>query len=176
MRSLFAGPLRVQTYDGTAIVNTATETIVFPNVPIPAETMFHGRRLKITAAGKLSTTGTPTIIFRLRWGGVGGTVLALTEALAMGSGVANVIWRLEATIQCRVDGATGKLIVFGEVKIHTAAGTIVQNVFSVSGFDAPAEVTADVLAAADLALTAQWSAADPANTLTGMDYCVEALN
>lgn len=176
MRSLFVAPLRVQSVDGTAIADTTTETIVFPNVPIPAEFMHNHRRLRLTAAGKLSTTGTPTITFRIRWGGVSGTVIALAEALTNGSGVANVNWRIEATIQCRSDGATGTLIVFGHVVLHTAAGTVVQNVFSVSGYDAPAAVTADVQAAADLSLTAEWSAASASNTLTGMDYCVEAVN
>lgn len=176
MRSAFAGPLRIQSVDGTAIANTTDETIIFPNLPIGAEFMHNHRRLRIEASGKLSTTGTPTIIFRVRWGGVAGTLLAVSETLTNGSGVANVNWRITGTIQCRADGATGKLLFFGELKLHTAAGTVLTNVFSVSGYDAPAEVTADVQAAADLSLTAQWSAASSSNTLTGMDYCVEAVN
>lgn len=176
MRSLFSGPLRVQSADGVAIATSTAETIIFPNVSIPGEFMHNHRRLRITASGKLSTTGTPTMIFRIRWGGVAGTLLALAETLTMGSGVANVNWHLEATIQSRADGATGSLIVFGTLWVHTAAGTVLSNVFSVSGYDAPAAVTADLQAAADLSLTAQWSASDAANTLTGMDYCVEAVN
>lgn len=175
-RSLFPNPLRVQSADGTAIASTASETIIFPNVTIPAEFMHNHRRLRLTASGKLSVTGTPTVIFRIRWGGVAGTLLAAADALTMGSGVSNVIWRLEAEIQCRADGATGTLIVFGTVRVHTAAGTIVEQQFSVAGHDAPAVVTANVFAAAELALTAQWSASDPLNTLTGMDYCLEAVN
>src|SRR3990172_9456954 len=84
--------------DGTAVANTTTETIVFPNVTIPANHMADGRFLIIKAYGKLSTTATPTIIFGLRWGGVAGTLLAVTEALTNGSGVANVNWALEAVI------------------------------------------------------------------------------
>ena len=176
MRSLFTGPLRIQTADGTAIASSTTETIIFPNVPIPAEFMANHRRLRITAHGKLSTTGTPTITFGIRWGGVSGTLLATTEAMTNGSGVSNVNWSINAVIQARADGATGTLITFGEAKLHTAAATVLTNVFSVSGYDAPAVVTADILAAADLSLTATWSANSASNTLTGMDYCVEAVN
>jgi len=56
--------------DGTAVANTTTETIVFPNVTVPANYMADGRALVVKAYGKLSTTVTPTIIFGLRWGGV----------------------------------------------------------------------------------------------------------
>src|SRR3972149_3674106 len=84
--------------DGTAFANTTTETIVFPNVTIPANHMADGRFLIIKAYGKLSTTAPPTIIFGLRWGGVAGTLLAVTEALTNGSGGASVNWALEAGI------------------------------------------------------------------------------
>jgi hypothetical protein len=175
-RSLFRNPLRIQSADGTAIANTTTETIIFPNVTIPAEFMHNHRRLHLRASGKLSTTGTPTITFRLVWGGTSGTDIGVADALTMVTGLSNVIWTIDATIQCRSDGATGTVIVFGNVRVHTAAGTIVEQIFSVAGHDAPAAVTVDVFAAADLALSAQWSAADPSNTLTGMDYCLEAVN
>lgn len=178
MRSLFTGPLRVQSVDGTAVANTTTETIVFPNLVLPTEFMLNHRRLKFEAAGKISSTGSPTITFRNRFGatGVGGTLIGLTEALTAGAGLVNAIWRIKGTIQARADGSTGKLLLFGEVSLHTAAGTLLKNVYSISGFDAPAEVTVDLLAAAELALTAQWNVADVANTLTGMDYCVEVVN
>jgi hypothetical protein len=138
--------------------------------------MADGRALRLKASGKLSTTGTPTITFAIRWGGVAGTLLATTEAITMGSGVTNVNWDLEATIQTRANGSSGKLIVFGKAFIHTATGTVAVNVFGVSGYDAPAEVTVDLTADTALALTADWSAASASNTLTGMTYHLESLN
>lgn len=162
--------------DGTAIANTTTETIIFPNVTIPANYLEDGRVLRVHAAGKLSTTGTPTITFALRWGGVSGTILATTEAITMGSGVTNVNWELDLTIQVRTNGATGTLLAMGSVKIHTATGTVAQNIFGVSGYDAPAAVTVDLTADTALSLTADWSAAGASNTLTGMIYTIEALN
>lgn len=162
--------------DGAAIANTTTETIIFPNVTIPANYMADGRALELTAYGRLSTTATPTITFRLRWGGVAGTLLAVTEAITNGSGVTNVNWEIYAVLQTRTNGATGSLFVMGSATVHTAAGTVVTNIFGVSGFDAPAAVTADLTADTALALTAQWSAASASNTLTGHLYLLKSLN
>lgn len=164
------------TADETPVANTTAETILFKDVTIPANYMADGRVLELKCFGKLSTTATPTIIFGIRWGGVAGTLLAVTEALTNGSGVANVNWSIMALIQTRVNGATGALLVFGHVNLHTAAGTVLENVFSVSGFDAPAQVTADLTADKALSVTATWSAASASNTATGMLYSLRSLN
>jgi hypothetical protein len=164
------------TTDGTAVANTTTETIIFPNVTVPANYMQDGRALRLEAFGRLSTTGTPTITFALRWGGVGGTLLATTEAITNGSGVTNVNWHIRAILQTRTNGATGSLFVTGVAYVHTAAGTVAVNVFGVSGFDAPAAVTVNLTTDQALSLTAAWSAASASNTLTGHNYIVESMN
>ena len=162
--------------DGTAIASTTTETIIFPNVTIPANYLQDGRVLRLRAFGKLSTTATPTITFAIRWGGVAGTVLATTEAITCASGAANTAWSIEAFIQTRANGATGSVICFGDVVVNLTASTNTSGAFSVSGFDAPAAVTVDLTADTALSLTADWSANSASNTLTGMHYTVEALN
>lgn len=164
------------TADGTAVDDTTTEEIIFPNITIPANYMQDGRVLRIRAYGKLSTTGTPTITFAIRWGGVGGTLLATSEAITTASGSANVAWALEAYIQTRSNGATGTLLVIGTVTVNLTASTQTTGVFGVSGFDAPAAVTVDLTADTALSLTADWSAASASNTLTGMLYTGESLN
>jgi hypothetical protein len=170
MRNQWDSVLEYIVADGTAVDDTTTEEVIFPasSFLIPANFMNHHRALAFELYGKLSTTGTPTITFGVRWGGVGGTIIGLSEALTNGSGVANVNWSLKGVIQSRSGGAAGTLLCFGEAKLHTAAGTVLTNVFSVSGYDAPAVVSIDHTAAADLAFTADWSAASASNTLTGM--------
>lgn len=178
-RQFWAEALDTTIADGTAVANTTTETIIFPNVPIPANYMNFGRTLRINAFGRLSTTGTPTITFKLRWGGVAGTTLATTEAITNGSGVTSVNWSIEAFIQNRSNGATGTLFVMGRARVQTNASgdpTVKSHIFSVSGSDLPAAVTVDLTATSDLALTAQWSAASASNTLTGHIYVIEGLN
>lgn len=175
-RQYFQDLLANITADGTAVANTTTETAVHPTLTIPANYMQDGRLLRMRAFGKLSTTGTPTITFAIRWGGAAGTLLATTEALTMGSGVANVNWDIEAYLQVRTNGATGTLLVMGNARVHTSSSANVMNIFGVSGFDAPAAVTVDLTVDTSLALTADWSAASSSNTLTCMIFTVEALN
>lgn len=171
-------PLNYIVADGTAIASTTTETVIFPasSFLIPANYMNHHKALGFELYGKLGTTGTPTMTFTVRWGGVAGTIIGLSEAMTMGSGVTTVNWSLRGLIQSRSNGAAGTLICFGEAKVHTSSSAVVQNVFSVSGYDAPAVVTIDHTAAADLAFTADWSASDAANTLTGMAGHVWSIN
>ena len=175
-RQFFTEALWWATADGTAVANTTTETIIFPNVTIPANYMADGRLLLLRAFGRLSTTGTPTIIFALRWGGVAGTLLATTEALTCASGSVNVAWSIEALIQTRANGAAGSLFVMGDVMLNLTASTNLSGAFGVSGFDAPAAVTADLTADTALSLTADWSAASASNTLTGHLYVGHSSN
>src|SRR3972149_5265859 len=114
-RQFWTEALAWSTADGTAVANTTTETIIFPNVTIPANYMQDGRVLRLRAFGKLSTTATPTITFAIRWGGVAGTLLATSEAITCASGAANTAWSLEALIQTRTNGSTGTLLVIGDV-------------------------------------------------------------
>lgn len=175
-RQYFTEQLAWAVADGTAVANTTTEAIIFPNVTIPANYMNDGRTLRLRAFGKLSTTGTPTMTFAIRWGGVSGTILANTEAITCASGAANTAWSIEAYIQTRTNGSTGTLLVIGDVVVNLTASTNTSGTFGVSGFDAPAAVTVDLTADTALSLTADWSAASASNSLTGMLYTIEALN
>jgi hypothetical protein len=164
------------TADGTAVHTTTTETILVPNVTIPANYMADGRVLRLRAFGKLSTTATPTMTFAIRWGGVAGTLLATTEAITCASGAANTAWSIEAYIQTRSNGATGSLLVVGDVMVNLTASTQTSQGFGVSGFDAPAAVTVDLTADTALSLTGDWSASSASNTITALLYTLEALN
>lgn len=164
------------TQDGTAVANTTTETIMFPNITVPANYLQDGRVLRLRIFGKLSTTGTPTIQFGLRWGGVAGTLLWQSEALTMGSGVTNVNFSIEILLQVRTNGSAGTVMVMGDVSVNTSASANLSQTVSVSGFDAPAAVAIDETADTALSITGKWSAASASNTLTGVFYTLEALN
>lgn len=175
-RQFWSECLAWSTADGTAVANTTTETILMPNVIIPANFMQDGRLLEGKMMGKLSTTGTPTMTWAIRYGDVSGTLLATSEAITMGSGVTTVNWELNFTIQTRSNGATGSLFTSGNLMVHTAAGTVLSNVLSVSGYDAPAAVTVNLTTDWALAVTGDWSAASASNTITAMHYHLSALN
>lgn len=171
------------TADGTAVANTTTETIVFPNVTIPASYMQDGRVLRINAAGRYSTTATPTIRLRLRWGGVAGTVIWDSGTITTAT-VTAALWQVRIMVQTRSNGATGTLFAIGEASIGSAAaptvgsatGAMADGIFGSAGDDTPAAVTVDLTADTALSLTATWSAASASNTATGHIYVGESLN
>lgn len=172
------------TADGTAIANTTTETIIFPNVTIPANYLQDGRVLRLTAYGRHSTTGTPTLVFAVRWGGVSGTIVCQSGAVTCGSGVSAAMWRLEAIIQVRSNGSSGSVFAVGQVSLGEDAAPSVGSATNAPGISlmgsagvaTPAAVTVDLTADTALSVTADWSASSASNTLTGHVYVIEALN
>lgn len=183
-RQFWAETIAWATADGTAIANSTTETIVFPNITVPANYLADGRLLKLTAGGRLSTTGTPTVRFRLRWGGVSGTVVWDSGTITCGSGVTAALWWNEVLIQTRANGSTGTVFCMGPTTVGaalaptvgSATGAAALGVFGSAGDDTPAAVTVDLTADTALSLTATWSAASASNTLTGHMYVLESKN
>lgn len=183
-RQFWSEQIAWATADGTAIANTITETIIFPNITIPANYMADGRVLRITIFGRHSTTGTPTLTFRVRWGGVAGTVLAASGAITCGSGVTAGMWRMDVLIQTRSNGSAGTLFVTGQATVADDAASTVGSATNTHGSDfmgsagvaTPAAVAVDLTADTALSVTATWSAASASNTLTGHNYILESLN
>ena len=179
------------TASGTAIANTVTETILFPNITIPANYMQDGRCLRLRAFGAYGTTSTPTLIFSLRWGGVGGTVLAKQAANVTTSGVGGgasmtAMWDLEILIQTRSNGSTGTLMSNGTSTLYTStlltAGTVTNYgqtapiASGSTGGTTPVAVTVDLTADTALSLTATWGTSNAANSIVGINYTIESLN
>lgn len=172
------------TSDATAVANTTTETVLFPNVTLPSGYMQDGRVLRLTAFGKYSTTGTPTMIFGLRWGGVAGTLLCKSAAVTTPSGVTNCGWQVEILIQTRSNGATGTIMANGTLEVFagvaptvaSATGGAATTPMMNGGTITPAAVTVDLTADTALALTLTWSAASASNTATGLNYELESRN
>lgn len=178
---------------GTAVANTTTETILFPNVTIPANYMQDGRSLRLRVFGGYGTTATPSCVISLRWGGVAGTILGktglnvLTSAVGGGASM-TAPWTFEAVIQTRSNGSSGTLMTNGEIIWYTStlgtAGTVTNYGMPsalVSGATgapgtAAAVSTVDLTSDTALSLTALWSAANSANSIIGYNYTIEALN
>jgi len=190
-RQYWGETLAWATASGTAVANTTTETILFPNVTIPANFLQDGRALRITAYGAYGTTATPTLQIRLRWGGVSGTVIAATGAItttsAVGGGASMLaLWTFEAIIQVRSNGSSGTLMTNGQLITYTdtplTAGTVTNYgqpsalASGSTGGDTPVTATADLTADTALSLTATWGTANAANSIQGLNYYIEALN
>ena len=162
------------TANGTAVANTTTETIIFPDVNIPANYVADGRVLRLRCQGALSTTATPTMIFSVRWGTVTGTVICKSGAITQGSGVTSVIWDFVVLITCRANGVSGSVFAIGVASVGSAS--TLTNMMGSAGATVPAAVTIDESVDKALSVTATWSAASASNTLTGHNYYLESLN
>lgn len=169
--------------DGTIINSTSTETIIFPDITIPANYMADQRTLHLIAYGRHTAASTPTLTFRVRHGGVAGTVICASGAMVTGTVTAG-IWSVDVYIRTASNGSAGTLFGIGRAKINedatqtvgsaTLAG--VEDFMGSAGVATPA-VTAAVNLAADwsLSLTAQYGTAG-SNTLTGHIEILESLN
>lgn len=190
-RQFWAETLTWAVAAGTAVANSVTETILFPNVTIPANYMQDGRCLRGRGFFAYGTTATPTLTFSLRWGGVAGTVISKSAALTTTSGVGGgasmtAMGSFEFLIQTRSNGSSGTLMTNGEVITYTSsaptAGTVAnyglpQILASGStGGTTPVAVTCDLTADTALALTVTWGTSNAANSIQGIQYTLEALN
>lgn len=176
-RQYWSETLGWSTNDGGAVANTVTETIIVPNVTIPGNYLQDGRTLRAKVFGKYSTTGTPTLTFKVRWGGTSGTVIATTAAITTPSSVTNALFDIELLITTRSNGSAGTVMANGEVTLHTGtAGSPTDAALTAGGQTAPATVSLDLTADTAFTITATWGTASASNTLTSLNYVIESLN
>jgi len=190
-RQFWGESLTWATSSGTAVANTVTETILFPNVTIPANYMQDGRCLRLRGFFAYGTTATPTLIFSVRWGGVAGTVLAKQAANITTSGVGGgasmtAMGSFEIIIQTRSNGSAGTLMTNGETILYTStlltAGTVTNYgqpapiASGSTGGTTPVAVTADLTADTALSLTVTWGTSNAANSIQGLNYTIESMN
>lgn len=170
-----------QGINGVAIASTS-ETILFPDNTIPNGYLRDGRKFRITAWGKYSNVITTpgSITFRLRWGGVAGTILCQSSAIALNIvAQTDEMFKVEVLLSVRANGASGSLLAMGLVTLATqlAASNNQPNFMGSAGGasgNTPAAVTVALNADTLLSLTYQSTVAT--GSITGMQYSLEALN
>ncbi len=190
-RQFWSETIAWATASGTAVNTTTTETILFPNITIPANYLQDGRLLRLKAMGAYGTTSTPTMILGLRWGGVAGTQIAKSSTLTTTSGTGGgasmtAMWELEILIQVRSNGSAGTLMSNGTATFFTSsnptAGTVtnygqpIAMASGATGGTTPVAVTVDLTADTALALTATWGTNSASNNIQGLNYVLEAMN
>ena len=169
--SVLNAPLATAAGTAYASSTTLTDVSPTPNFVLPANSLFPGAALKLTAFGTFSTTGTPTLLLGFYYGAVAGTALAATLANTTGSGVTNVPWRLEIEVICRSAGSSGTVMCSGTALIGTSV--------SAAGIAplpqiALATVTIDTTAAKAITVGAQWGTSSACNTLTCHGFQIES--
>jgi len=171
------------TASGTAVSTAAVETILMPNVTMPANYMQDGRCLRLCLFGQWTTTGsTPTHIFAFRWGGVAGTMLCKTAAITTVASTTAAGWEIEVKMQTRSNGSAGTVMANGWCKmfagvattIASATGNAATTPMMSGGTLTPAVATID--ATADTALSITGIGSTTALTMTGLQYTIESMN
>ena len=174
------------TSSGVAVANTTTETILFPNVTIPANYMQDGRCLMLRVKGQHSTlgSGTVTLLFTVRWGGVSGTIIAKTAAITQLISLTAAYWEFELDMQTRSNGSAGTVMANGEARVFgataptigSATGAPAIGPITNGGQITPATATLDLTADTALSVTVTHGAASASNTVTGLQYIIISKN
>jgi hypothetical protein len=173
--------------DGTQISNSTTETIVCPDFSIPAFYMVPQKTIQIIAFGVASNVVTTpgTLTIRVRWGGVGGTLLLASSAIGLDTTAhTGGMWYLDASITCRTAGATGTFMSGGRLDFYDVLSSTAANLLpsllcstgTPGGANANAAVTVDTTTAKLLSVTAQFSVATNPTNLTCQQRIIKAIN
>lgn len=161
--------------DGPALANTTTATSILPTgrkFTLPSYFFDStGKELRIRAAGRISTLGTPTITFDVRFGTV---IVFNCGAVTTASGIVNLTWILDMVLTCRAIGSGTSANLLG---IGTLQGVNTAIASSMLPASAPTAGTGfDSTAAQTIDLFGTWSAASASNTLTCHQFLVDSPN
>lgn len=173
-RQLFTQTLITAESDGAALANSTTATSILPTHAIytlPANDMDIGKQYEVEAWGRISTTGTPTLVLALY---LAGASFIASQAITTGSGMTNVTWMLKLLLTCRAigNGTTANCMFTGMALGIGGAGVMTQIPASApavsSGFNSVASNAVD--------LYATWGTASASNTITLHQYSLRSLN
>lgn len=149
---------------GTTVANTTTETVL-GSFTIPANDAVAGAVYRAHMVADVSFLASASLTWRIRLGGVGGTLIATLGPTALsGTAQTNKEASVHATLVCITTGASGTWYGMAEEMRNTtqtgAVGEIQMSGTSIT-------TTRDTTIANDFVVTAQWGAASASNTLTG---------
>lgn len=187
MPNPYTTPLVVDVADGAQILNTTTETIMAPNYSFGAGSplIYQGAGFEVECWFDISNVVTTpgTVTFRVRWGGVAGTVLANSGAISMDTTArANFSGHLRAVVLWRSIGSAGSafcqgLVLLNNVPVGAAADPQGIYFMGSAGENVPAVVASlDTTTAKDLSVTAQFSVATATTQLTNHIRILRAIS
>lgn len=161
-----------------ASLNTSaalTDVSPAPQLILPANFLYAGQSLRLTAFGTYATSATtPTLILGFYYGGVAGIALAATAALTVANtATINWPWRLEATATVRSVGTGGTVMTQGWCDVAATLTTVTHVPIPATAL---ATVAIDTTAAKAITVGAQWGTSAAANILFCQQILVEALN
>jgi hypothetical protein len=174
------------TVSGATIVSSTAETIIFPNVTIPANYMQDGRAMRYRVQGQHTTpgSGVVTLVFRLRWGGVSGPVICITGTITTLISLTAAVWDLDILVQTRSNGNPGTVMGIGKATVYGATAPTIGSAtgapavapMTQGGQVTPAVASIDLTGDTQLAITGQMGQSNAGCTIIGLNYQGESLN
>lgn len=155
---------------GIVTVNTTASETVLQTLSLPAADAAAGTVYRMTGWGVYSDTGTPTLAWAARLGGVAGTSLATIAATTLGSGVSNVAFRSEVLVNF-LSATTAQALVAIDLGTSTSTNATTRLTSTPS-----AAVTVSLSAAKTLVLTITFSASSASNTISLLGGMSERVN
>jgi len=143
---------------GDTIASTADETDFVSTFTFPAYSLLPLDVIRVTAFGIYSTTGSPTMAIRLRWGGLTGVTLLSTGTVTMGASQTNRGWKFDGLLMVPAAGLAFEAQGFASFALTGVTATPVH----LTNVD---PVPVDVDTAMDLTLTAEWSVSSASNII-----------
>lgn len=175
MRQYWVAPLSpLYTADGSALASSTTLTDISPtpNITIPANLLEVGSLIRLSAWGKFSNTGTPTLLAGFYYGAVAGTALAASSAITTTTGATNWQWRLWYEGRVRTVGSSGTIMGAGELALATSLTAWTYRPLPETAL---ATVTIDTTAAKAITVGAQWGTSSASNTITCLHMDAELV-
>lgn len=186
MPNPYVSPLVVDHADGAQILDTTTETIMCPDFAFAANDprVYQGAAFRITLGFDVSNVVTTpgTVTFKVRWGGVSGTILAQSAAIQMDTTAhSNYSGLLQAWLVWRSIGSAGSAFCQGIVFLNNvadaAAAAPQYHTMGSAGANVPAVVSSlDTTTAKNLSVTADFSVSTSTTQLTNHIRILEAIS
>jgi hypothetical protein len=168
-----------QLNNGTALASSTTLTDISPGgntfgqaFQFNADQLQVGQRYRLHAHGIVSNTGTPNLTLGVYYGGVAGTALATTGAVATASGLSSTPWHLELKFQVVSVGTSGSIQALGWVIGPYASFAMLPA--TAAGGNVVGSL--DTSTAKLVTVGATWGTSSASNTITCDFFGVERMN
>jgi hypothetical protein len=161
--------------DSQTVASTATESTLLTtglgSATLPEDYLVAGRSIRIKASGHLSAVSSADIRWRVRIGGLSGTIVGDTGDVDIGTAPNQLGWTLECTVTCRSTGMSGTA--FGQGHVVTGVdGASPKWVFMTNTAAASGINTASGQA---VVVSADWTTGSASNTITCTNLVIEQL-
>lgn len=177
MRQYWVAPLGpFHVVNGTALATSTTLTDISPapQITLAAYMLENGSEIEVMVFGEFSTTGTPTLLLGIYFGGVAGVALAASTAITTGSAAASWPFQMHYRGVVRSAGATGSIN--GQGTLHLGTSLTAFSVRPIPEVAANRTVTIDTTTAKTITAGAQWGTSSASNTITVNDISVKLVN